>query len=145
MDGFRASVGISSIDLTAGLIGRSRYDSVQIEMSGVIDICADTCYGDLNSGNVRELKASVSIVARFGEKSLECGVPNDLAGVCIGGMDVRVWDESDSRRPSDIHASLRVALPRASGERTTPKPSPAKTKLRALFQDRVKTLSFRTP
>lgn len=111
MDGFRACVSISTIDLTAGLFGKSRYDSVEIEMTGVIGICIDAGYGDHKSGKVRKLKASVSIVARFGEKSLECGVPHDLTGVCIGAMDVRVWDENDSRRPSDIHATLRVALP----------------------------------
>lgn len=110
-DGFHAHVGISSIELTAGFSGKSRDEKVKVVMAGVIGVCADAAFDVHNSGQVRKLKTSVDIVVRFGEQALECGIPNDLMGVCIGAMEVRVWDENDSRRPSDIYASLRVALP----------------------------------
>ena len=110
-DGFRAYVGISSIDLTAGFSGKSRYDKVKIKMSGVIGFSADAGYGVHKSDQVRKLKTSATIIASFGEEVRDAGVPNDITGFCIGAMEVSKRDENDSRRSYDIHASLRVALP----------------------------------
>ena len=111
MDGFRAYVRIDPIELTAGFIGKTHYESVHVGMKGFISACADAGYGHHVPDTLRKL-TYVDFIAIFGEDSRDCGVPNDLMDVCIGAMYVSVSDEMDSRRLSDIRATLRVTLPR---------------------------------